>query len=78
MGAKFKSKTHLLNCFYLLLAPFFVHLASKFEKSTNMTFKKKILIKKVSKNSEFHAAFKSVGKVKKNAPKKQGFGSALI
>jgi hypothetical protein len=34
MGAKCKSKTHLLNAFFL--TPFFAHLASKFEKSANM------------------------------------------
>jgi hypothetical protein len=32
MGAKFKSKTHLLNTFFLFLAPFFARLTSKFEK----------------------------------------------
>ncbi len=52
MGAKFKSKTHLLNRFFFI----FGHLASKFEKSTNMA-------KKGIKNAEFHADFKSVEKV---------------
>jgi hypothetical protein len=47
-------------------------LASKFEKSTNMTFKKFFVdkIKKVSKNAEFHADFKSVEKVLKIFTKK--------
>jgi len=39
MGAKLKSKTHLLNDFFLFFEPFFARLASKFEKSTNMTKK---------------------------------------
>ncbi len=47
-------------------------LASKFEKSTNMTkknfFPKKL--KKVSKNAEFHADFESVEKVVKKCTKK--------
>jgi hypothetical protein len=50
MGAKFKSKTHLLIVIrFLIFAPFFTWLVSKFEKSTNMT--KKIIFnkKKVSK-----------------------------
>jgi hypothetical protein len=37
MGAKLKSRTHLLNTFLDFFEPFFAHLASKFEKSTNMT-----------------------------------------
>jgi hypothetical protein len=40
MGAKFKSKTHLLNKFFLSFEPFFAHLASKFSKSDNMTASK--------------------------------------
>ncbi len=43
MGAKLKSKT--LNMFFLFFEPFFARLASKFEKSTIMTFKKNILKK---------------------------------
>ncbi len=39
MDVKLKSKTHLLNMFFLFFDPFFAHLASKFEKSANMTFK---------------------------------------
>jgi len=54
--------------------PFFARLASKFEKSTNMTTKKTNFFwkksKKVSKNEEFHADFESVEKVVKNYTKK--------
>jgi hypothetical protein len=53
------------------LSPFFAHLASKFEKSTNMT--KFFIIfqsKKVSKNAEFHADFESVEKVVKKLTKR--------
>jgi hypothetical protein len=54
------------------LALFFARLASKFEKSNNMTFKKIFWekLKKVSKNPEFHADFKSVEKVFKKLTKK--------
>jgi hypothetical protein len=50
---------------FSIFEPFFARLASKFEKSINMTFKKIWFekIKKVSKNTEFHADFKSVEKV---------------
>jgi hypothetical protein len=51
------------------LGPFFARLASKFEKSTNMTFKF-FSSKKVSKNAKFQADFKSVGKVLKKFTKK--------
>jgi hypothetical protein len=37
MVAKLKSKTHLLKTFFDFFEPFFARLASKFEKSTNMT-----------------------------------------
>ncbi len=50
MGAKLKSKTHLLDMFFDFLKPFFARLASKFSKSADMTQKKIFLIKK-----EFHA-----------------------
>jgi hypothetical protein len=40
------------------LAPFFVRLASKFEKSTNMTKNCFTKPKQVSQNAEFHADFK--------------------
>ncbi len=69
MGAKLKSKTHLVNTFF---EPFFARLASKFEKSTYMTlnifFEK---IKKVSKNAEFHVDFESVQKVVKQCTNKK-------
>jgi hypothetical protein len=39
MGAKLKSKTHILNTF-LIFEPFLDCLASKFSKSANMTPKK--------------------------------------
>jgi hypothetical protein len=37
MGEKLKSKTHLLNTFFLFLELFFARLASKFSKSSKMT-----------------------------------------
>ncbi len=73
MGAKLKSKTHLLNTFFWFFEPFFARLASKFKKSTNMT-KKNFFCKKskkVSKNAEFHADFESVEKVVKKWTKKK-------
>jgi hypothetical protein len=39
MGAKLKSKAHLLDMFFDFLEPFFARLASKFSKSANMTKK---------------------------------------
>ncbi len=66
-GAKFKSKTHLLHMFFL--APFFAHLALKFEKRINMTKKKFFNRKRYSKNAEFHADFESVEKVVKKSLK---------
>jgi hypothetical protein len=37
MGAKLKSKTHLLNIrFFIFFEPFFARLASKFSKSANV------------------------------------------
>ncbi len=64
MGAKLKSKTHLQYVFWFF-EPFLARLASKFEKSTNMTFKKYFFekSKKVSKNAKFHADFESVEKM---------------
>jgi hypothetical protein len=49
----------------LIFGAVFAHLASKFEKSTNMTFKKVVVFlnQKGIKNAEFHADFKSVEKV---------------
>jgi hypothetical protein len=62
IGAKLKSKTHLQNKFFLFFEAFFAHLASKFAKSANTTQKIFLLkqIKKMSKNTEFHADFESV------------------
>ncbi len=37
MGAKLKSKTHLLTTCFGFFEPFFARLASKFSKSANMT-----------------------------------------
>ncbi len=54
------------------MAPFFVRLASKFSKSANMT-KKNVFRKnsiKISKTTEFHADFESVGKVVEKCTKK--------
>jgi hypothetical protein len=68
MGGKFKSKTHLLDTVSDFCA-FFARLASKFGKSTNMTFKKVSFFNLktwVPKNAEFHADFKSAEKVLKN------------
>ncbi len=71
MGAKFKSKTHLLNMFFWFLAPFFARLDSKVKKSTNMTFNKIFFWKnkKGIKNAEFHYDFKTIEKVFKKFTK---------
>jgi hypothetical protein len=58
---------HIYLIGFLIFGAVFVRLASKFEKSTNMIFKRK---KFSQKNAEFYADFKSVEKVIKNAPKK--------
>jgi hypothetical protein len=61
MNTEFKSMAHLQNTFFLFLAPFVARLASKFEKSSNMTHIFLFtVIKKGLKNAEFHADFKSV------------------
>ncbi len=70
MGAKFKSKTHLLNTFFLFLAPFFARLASKFEK---VLIRHKIVLpksEKVSKTQNFMLISNPSKKIFKNAPKK--------
>ncbi len=59
--------THLLNMF--LIFGVLRLLLTGFEKSTNMT-KFIFLSKKVSKNVEFHADFKSVEKVFEKCTKK--------
>ncbi len=72
MGAKFKSKTRLLNTLFLFLAPFLrVWLQSLktvlIWQQKNCFWKK---IKKGTKNAEFHSDVKSVEKVfLKNAQK---------
>jgi hypothetical protein len=64
MGAKFKTKLHLLNIFFWFFEPFFARLASSLKKclyDQNQIFLKKF--KNILKNAEFHADFKSVEKV---------------
>ncbi len=82
MGAKCKSKTHLLNTFlFLFLAPFFARLASKFEKvqiwptfflNNKKGIKKLILLisnplKKFLKNEHKVMSKKGLGKSGKSA-----------
>ncbi len=69
MGAKWKSKTHLINTLFDFLSRFLrVWLQSL--KKVLIWPKKFFISKKVSKNAEFHADFEPVEKVIKNAPKK--------
>jgi hypothetical protein len=72
MGAKLKSKTHLLNTFFDFLS-LFGAFGFKVWKNTNMAQKKFFLKKsiKVSKNAEFHADFESVEKVVKKCTTKK-------
>ncbi len=65
MGAKFKSKTHLLNIFFDFGAVFCAFGFKVWKKYySNMTYKKvRKKSRKVSKNAEFHADFKSVEKI---------------
>ncbi len=70
MGAKLKSKTHLLR-FLIFLAIFCAFGFKVFKKCQNnpkKNFCKKI--KKISKKAEFHADFESVEKVVKICTKK--------
>ncbi len=70
MGAKLKSKTHLLNTF-LIFWDFFLMFGFKVFKKC--LYDKKIVLKKskkISKNTEFLADFKSVEKLLQNATKK--------
>ncbi len=71
-GCKTEIQDTFTKYIFWFFEPFFARLASKFEKSTNMTFKKNFRekIKKVSKNAEFHADFKSVEQVVKKCTKK--------
>jgi hypothetical protein len=71
MDAKLKSKKHLLNTFFDFLSHFLRVWLQSIQKvlirPKNFFWKKS---KKISKNTEFHAAFESVDKVIKNAQKK--------
>ncbi len=72
MGAKLKSKTHLLNTFFDFLSRF-LRVWRQSLKKILIWPKKKIFFfksKKVSKNAEFHADFESVEKVVKKCTKK--------
>ncbi len=71
MGAKLKSKTHLLNTFFDFLSQFCAFGFKVFKKCQNN--QKKIFCKKIkkdTKNAEFHADFESVEKVVKICTKK--------
>jgi len=64
---------HIYIIRFLIFFAFFARLASKFEKSTNMTFKKVSFLNLktgVPKNAEFCADFKSVKIIRKIAKKK--------
>jgi hypothetical protein len=67
MGAKLKSKTHLLNRFFDFLSCFLRVWLESFLKSANMTQKIFVVEKIVKdiKNAEFNADFESVEKVLK-------------
>ncbi len=69
MGAKLKSKTHLQNMFYDFLSRF-LRAWKKFEKVLIWPKKNFFLIKKGTKNAEFHADFESIEKVVKKYTKK--------
>ncbi len=73
MGAKLKSKTHLLNKFFDFLSRFLLVWFQSLKKV--LIWPKKIFLlkksKKVLKNAEFHADFESVGKVVKKCTKKK-------
>jgi hypothetical protein len=72
MGAKLKSKTHLLNTFFDFLSRFLRIWLQSLKKVLIWPKKKKCLKKsiKVSKNAEFYADFESVEKVVKKCAKK--------
>ncbi len=57
MGAKFKSNKHLYHKIFWFFAPFLARLASKFEKSTNMTKKKIFFIREVIKKRRISCWF---------------------
>ncbi len=73
MGAKLKSKTHLLNTFFDFLSRFLRIWLQRLKKilkwSKKIFFLKKS--KKVSKNAEFHADFESVENVVTKCTKKK-------
>jgi hypothetical protein len=71
MGAKFKSRTHLLDSFF----NFWRHFLHIWLQSLKKYYYD--LIKRVSKNAEFHADFKYVENLKKNAPKKVASKTSL-
>ncbi len=73
MGAKLKSKTHLLNAFFDFLSRFLRVWLQSLKKvllwhKKNFFWKKS---KKISKNPEFQANFESVEKVVKKCTKKK-------
>jgi hypothetical protein len=70
MGAKFKSKTHLLKRFLIFLA-FFARLASKFEKKYQNDQQQKIILKRsYQRTQNFMLISNPLDKFLKNAPKK--------
>jgi hypothetical protein len=73
MGAKVKSKTHLLNTFFDFLSRFLRVWLQSLKKVLVSPLKKFLLkkSKKVSKNAEFHADFEFVEKVVKKCTKKK-------
>ncbi len=68
MGAKLKTKTHLLNRFFDFLSRFLRVWLQSLKKVLNFFLKKS---KKESKNAEFHADFESVEKVVKKCTQKK-------
>ncbi len=73
MGAKLKSKTHLLNTFFDFLSRF-LRVWLQNSKKVLIWHKKNFFLKKskkVSKNAEFHADFESVEKVVKKCTKQK-------
>ncbi len=72
MGAKLKSKTHLINKFFDFLSRFLRVWLQSLKKVLIWPIKNFFeKIKKVSKNAEFHADFESVEKVVKKCTKKK-------
>jgi hypothetical protein len=71
MGAKFKSKTHLLNRFVYFWRHFLRIWLQSLKKVLIWRTKFLFLNQKRIKNAEFHADFKSVEKVSKKCTKKK-------